>query len=237
MANDNATLRLALDDQVSGPAESVAERMDKLRGRIEGGRKELSQLQRSMRDMKRSGSVSAEVIKSTEERIDSLRKRVGEANAEYLELGGNFQRAGKSGRAGGKGVSRFSEGMRSLGFNTNRVGGRLRGFIGFAKGGAGAAMAAKVAVAAMAAALALAFIALTKYAFATANAAREERLRFEVLGHLRGRSKQAIADSEALQKTIRGVAASTGAARQEIVGYAESAYRAGLRGQALEHAV
>lgn len=237
MANDNATLRLALDDQVSGPAESVAEKMDKLRGRIEGGRKELSQLQRSMRDMKRSGSVSEEVIKSTEERIDALRKRVGEANAEYIELGGNFRKVRRPAAEGAKGTSKFAEGMRSLGFNTGRAGGRLQSFAGFAKGGAGAAMAAKVAVAAMAAALVLAFVALTKYALATANAAREERLRFEVLGHLRGRSKTAIADSEALQKAINGVAASTGGARKEVAGYAESAYRAGLRGAALEHAV
>lgn len=229
----NAQLRVVLEDDVSGPAESVAEKMEKMRSTIERGRKELSSLQRAMREMKKAGLENSEVYQTQQKRVDELQKLIGEAAGKYTNLGGTFQKT----KPPTKKMHGLEKALQNLGLRTGATGGRLKSLGALMKSSGGRAMLLRGAMLAAAVAAVALFAALTKYALATANAAREERLRFEVLGHLRGRSKQAIADSYEMQNAINGVAAATGGARKEIAGYAEAAYRAGLRGKALEHAV
>jgi hypothetical protein len=102
---------------------------------------------------------------------------------------------------------------------------------------AGAAAVVTLGIIAAAAAVVGATIAMAKYAFTQGVAARAERHRFEVLAHLHRHSRTAIADSEAMQGAVDRVADSSGAARDEVAGYATAAYRAGLRGAALEQAL
>lgn len=232
---DDATFRVVLDDQISGPAETAAGRMERLKSSIERGRKELSALQKSMRDMKRSGSVSAEVMETHQKRIDELKRRLGDANAEFLELGGTFAKT-KTGKQG-KDTNALKDALSDLGVKTGGVSERFSRLGKFFKSSAGRAVLMKAAVIAVAAAVIALAAAMTKYGIAQSNVAREERLRFEAMAHLRGRSRSAIADAQGMQDAIEGVAAKTGAARSELAGYAEAAYRAGLRGKALEEAV
>lgn len=234
MATDaNAQLRVVLDDQVSGPAESAAERLERMRDTIERGRKELSQLQRAMRDMKKGGQESSEAYKRLEERVKSLQGNIAKTTGEYTNLGGTFAKA----KPPLKQTSQFGSAMEQLDARTGGLVGRLKSMGGMLKSAAGRMTLLKAAVVAATLALAAASVAFTKYALAQANAAREERFRLEVLGHLHGRSRQAVRDSEDMQRAVDLAAGSIGAARSEVVGYAEAAYRAGLRGKALEHAV
>lgn len=233
MATDDATFRVVLDDQISGPAETAAERMERLKGSIERGRRELSGLQKAMRDMKRSGSVSAEVLATHQKKIDDLSSRLGKANAEYLELGGTFQKT----KPPTKGTQSLADALQKLGVNTGGPLARMKDLGGFFKSAAGRALIMKAAIFALAVGLVALTAKLTKYSIAQANAAREERLRFETLAHLRGRSKTAIADAEGMQEAIDRVSGAYGAARSEVSGYAEAAYRAGFRGKALEETI
>lgn len=234
MATDaNAQLRVVLDDQVSGPAESAAERLERMRDTIERGRKELSHLQRAMRDMKKGGQESSEAYKRLEERVKSLQGNIAKTTGEYTNLGGTFAKA----KPPLKQTSQFGSAMEQLDARTGGLVGRLKSMGGMLKSAAGRMTLLKAAVVAATLALAAASVAFTKYALAQANAAREERFRLEALGHLHGRSRQAVRDSEDMQRAVDLTAGSIGAARSEVVGYAEAAYRAGLRGRALEHAV
>lgn len=234
MATDaNAQLRVVLDDQISGPAESAAERLERMRETIERGRKELSQLQRAMRDMKKGGQESSEAYKNLEERVKSLQGNIAKTTGEYTNLGGTFAKV----KPPLKQTSQFGSAMEQLDARTGGLVGRLKNMGGMLKTSSGRMMLLRGAMVAAALAAVALYAAIFKLAIAQSNLARSERLRLEAMAHLRGRSKHAIQDAENMQAAINRVADTTGGARDQIVGYAEAAYRAGLRGKALEHAV
>lgn len=74
--------------------------------------------------------------------------------------------------------------------------------------------------------------ALARFALSSAEAARAEELRFEVFARIHG-----AGTAREMSDALDSVADRTGVAREELQGYATAAYRAGLRGDALQAAV
>lgn len=239
--NDQAKFALVMEDETAGPAREAADRLERLKRTIEGDRRALSQLERQMRAMKKGGSASSAAFQMAERQAEQLRKKVAVANEEFTLLGGHMRRPfrpPKTRKAEGR-LGRLRSMFRGVGDQADASGvtmGRFGGMASRISRVAGRGGLAGV-LAGLALVYAAAHAALAKYAVGVANAARNERMRLEVLGHLRGRSKTAIADAEGMQSAIDRVAHTTGYARDELAGYAESAYRAGLRGKALESAV
>lgn len=241
---DETKWSLTLEDRTSGPAEQMIARLERLKASVEGDRRAFGELNRSMRGASSGATNASAAFDAQHRRVSELRGQLGGAAGAFHNLGGATSSATKHTKASAKPTLGAAEALERMGIRTGFAESQLGKFVSMVRGGAGAsalftagAAGLVLALVAVAAATVAATVAVAKYAFAQAGAAREERQRLEVLALLRGRSRTAMADSEALQGAIDRTAASTGAAREELVGYAESAYRAGLRGSALEQAL
>lgn len=238
---DETKWSLTLEDRTSGPAEQMIARLERLKASVEGDRRAFGELNRSMRATSSRATNTSAAFDAQHRRIAELRGQLGGASGAFNNLSGAAARATKHTKASEKPTIGAAEALERMGIRTGFAESRFGKLFSMMRGGAGAGALLTAGTAtvvlglvAVAAAAIAAGIAVTKYAFAQASAAREERQRLEVLALLRGRSQTAMADAQGLQESIDRAAASTGASREQLAGYAEAAYRAGLRGRALD---
>lgn len=239
--SDETKWSLTLEDRTSGPAEQMIARLERMKSAVEGDQRAFGNLNRTMRDSRTGATNASAAFDAQHRRMGELRGQIGGTTTAFHNLGGATSGATKHTKASTKPTLGAAEALERMGIRSGFAESQLGKFVAMARGGAGAstlftagAAGLALALVAVAAATIAATVAVAKYAFAQAGAAREERQRLEVLALIRGRSRTAMADAEGLQNAIDRTAASTGASREELAGYAETAYRVGLRGRALD---
>jgi hypothetical protein len=237
---DNATATFGLDlrDGITPSAQNAQEALAQLQQRLTGTQKELNGIYAAQRRLRQGGLGQSTAFKDLDARASILRQSLGAMQAQYVQLGGSFRNDA--------GIRQAKGGFDDFLGTATRIPGPL-GMIAsrFASLGAagpvGLAIAAAFAVAAayvaVAVAIAAATAALLKYGVAQADARRNELLRLQGLTTIRRWHGIAAGSATDLQKSIDRVSRSSAIGREEVLGYAESLYRAGLRGQTLEDAL
>ena len=191
-----------------------------LDNRISGPAGEARTSLRSLRDEMAQNRGQLSSLQATMQRQSSgLSRLQGAARASGRALGG----VGEAGAAGGAGVGGLG---RSALSTLGNLGAMATGALAVASA-VGAAVSSVVEGAA----------ALGRYALAAAEATRAEKLRLEVFARVHGGTRDAAGTARDMSNAIDAVADRTGAAREDLEGYARAAYRAGLRGDALEAAL
>lgn len=232
-----ATFGLDLRDGMTPAARNAADALEQLQARITGTQKELNSIYAAQRRLRQGGLGQSAAFRELDDRASVLRKSLGSMQAQFVALGGSFRSSA---------VPQATGGFNDLLASATRIPGPLGAIAGrFASLGAagpvGLAIAAAVAVAAayvaVAAALVTATAALLKYAVAQAGARRSELLRLQGLTTIRRWHGIAAGSATELQQSIDRVSRTSAIGRDQLVGYAESLYRAGLRGQTLEEAL
>lgn len=232
---NTADFSINLEDGTSSAAADAAGALESLRSKIDGDTKALREMERAMKNLQRGTSVNIAQFRELQAKIEAKRQSIAGAQAEYLSLGGTFDRVRKKTRDTGQQFSALEQAAA-------RMPGPLGAFAGGlakmqAASGAARLLLLKVAMVALTVAVVAGAAALTRYGIASAEARRSEALQLEGLSRLRdwyGRT----ADSGAfLQQTVDKVAGSTAVGRAQLVQYTDQLYRMGLRAGNLETAL
>jgi hypothetical protein len=235
-----STFSVELKDETSGPAESAAGALERLKGKIDADVRALSEMQSAMRRLKGGTSTNVAAFKSLRDQIAAQKASIATAQSSFVELGGTF---GKTAPAAAETKSAL-EGL--LGASKKMPGplggmvGKLESLEGLLSGGGLIAMGTMAVVAAMVALAAAALAgaaALLRYGVASSDARRSEQLRLEGLMTIRRWHGIAAGSVTELTAAIDRTAASSALARGAVSGYAEQLYRAGLRGGTLARAL
>ncbi len=229
--NDEASFALALEDGMSGAAESAAHALETLRARMDDDSKALTQLNKAMRNLKPGGDAMAAQMKKIKVEIELKRQAIAKAQSSITQLGGTLDKTAKKGRAFSD-ISKYAREMpgpvaqlsRAFEFVTKSVSGTTIALV-----------ATAAAVALGAAAIIKATASLLHYALAQQNARRSELLRLEGLTKLRTYMSMYYGlehgNAGDMQKDIDRVAASSSLSRDKIAGFGDELYRMGLRGK------
>lgn len=239
-ADARATFAIDLESNAGEVAPNAARELEQLREKIRGGVDELRGMQMALRNLRGAAGVSRDTIKELQDRIAAQKAVVAQAQQRYVQLGGSFKNLRPKPTADG--IKDLLEAVRATPGPLSGLVGRLGSLRALVAGGAivgGLAAIAAVLVALVAASTA-ATAALTRYGLAQANARRNELLRLEGLSKHRDYWLAAagfthVADSaETLQGMIDSVSDQVALGREQILGYAEALYKAGLRGGTLQ---
>jgi hypothetical protein len=218
VADATARFAVQLEDETSGAADAAAGALDKLRQKIEGDQKALRAMEAAMRGMQKGTVVNIEAFKSLSSQIASKRNAIAGATADFVSLGGSFNKMKRPAQEAGQGAAAAGTNITKLGQAASAAGGPLGGLIGKLKnlsgaGLAGLAVAAAAAVVALGAGLAYGFGKLISFAISSQEA-------------LEGVSDEAIRVSK--RSPI---------ARAQIAALSDELEKTGLRGAALEKAL
>lgn len=244
MSDPTASFVLALRDQMSGPAGSARSALEALRTEIVREQKGLRELEAAMKRVHGGAVVNVAAHRRLAEQIQSSKNAIASAQARYVALGGTF------GETAAKQKSFMENARRTPGVIGRAAGmiDQLREVLGgtggrmllFAAGGViavGSLLALGAAAVATAAAFGTLTAAVIRYGIASADARRNEALHLEGLTRMRGASRFAAMSSGAIVSAIDRVSGVAAIGRSEITGYAESLYRLGVRGTALDQAL
>ena len=245
MADETATFAVELQtQQLSDAAKSGENALAELQERINADIGALREMQKAMRNLKGGTSVNVAAFRELRDKITAQKASIAAAQAQYVELGGAFKKVdAKPTIQGLKGLVDAARG--SPGPLSTMVG-RLSSLKSIFSGGA--LTLGIIGVTAALVALVVASVAATasllRYGLAQADAARSERLRLEGLTKLKYSwgamvfGQRLAADSASfLQEQIDRVSAKVAIGREKVAGYADSLYRAGLRGGNLQEAL
>lgn len=236
-ADDTQTFTVKLDDGITDSASSASDALGKLQRSIAADQKALNAMNASMRAMKSAGLGASAQAVQLGERMDAQKKKIGEAQQAYLELGGTFRSAAaktpkKEFDALGAALGKMPPNVAAVARNFGSLGGALA---------AGAVVGGLLAIAAALAAVTMATLAagaaLIQYGFAAAGARRDEGLRLEGLTHLRRGMRQVGGDAGEMQASIDRVNDSTSASRSTLEGYVATLNRMGVRGANMDQAL
>lgn len=261
MAEDTtkATFAVELQDNVSAGAESAAGALEKLKEQLDADSKALNDMQRAMKQLKAATTADvAAPMASLTKQIEAQKNTIAQAQGAYLALGGKFGGVAKKAKGLRESLREVIEevkkvpkvpqpqatGLQQLTQAAQALPGPIGGVI--AKLNTlvtGLSKAQLTAIAVGAAFLGAAFGAakLTKSLFGEALAAqdatRNELLHFEALTKMRNLLGIAPGKATDMQDAVDRVSASVSIGRDKVSGYAETLYRAGLRGKSLETAL
>lgn len=241
MASSNtASFYLDLEDNTSGAAESAASALDKLHSAINRDTKALAQLSKAQRNLKAAGQVETEAYRKLTEAISKKKTAIGESQRALIDLGGTYAATRGPVKRASTGFGDFTKQAQGLGGPLGQVSSRLSSITSLVGSGSAltlglVAMAAAFAAVAVAAGLALAKV--LKYGLAAADAGRSELLLLEGLTKRRNWYGIAAGSATELQGAIDRVSGAVAIGRSDVLGYAQSLYRAGLRGGQLEDAL
>ena len=241
MADANFTIDLALENADDLP--QARGELDRLRSSLERNTATLAKMQAAYRNLKVGGRVNSEQAKELKARIDAAKKSIGNAQASLLEM--------KGGLAGTTAASRgTSQAMAGLISGAKVASGRFGGMAASASGVASrlgvaglataalsvAAVGAVAAVIALDAAIVKTTADLAIYGVKAADAYRSERLALEGMTQAyRGWwFQRPVGKASEVQAAIDGVSGSVSIGRDKVNQYAQSLYRAGLRGDNLK---
>lgn len=227
---DSTTFEVRLQDGVSGPADTAAQALAKLRSGLDRSRAELSSMNRAMRELKAGGVTGGKAFDELKAKIDAQKTKVGEYTAKYVELGGSFRKV----KPPTKELSALAKVAQSMPGPIGKAASAMQGLSGWVVGGAvvGGIMAIVAGLGALAAAGVAAGVSLISYGIGQADARRSELLRLEGLARLRGGMEATAGVASAMQRSIDAVSDSSSASRSTLEGYAARIHRLGLRGDA-----
>lgn len=246
MATPKSTYAIELKDETSGPASDAARALSNLRAKIDADIKALRDMQAAMKRLQSGSSVNVAAFRELNARISAQKDAIAQAESSYLQLGGTFRGLGPRIRGVVAPTNATTGSFDRLLSRGRKIPGPLGGIVdafddlrdvvsvGGVAGPVGLVAAALAAVAAVAIAAA---VAVTKYAIASADAHRSERLRLEGLLALDGAQSSLTARASALQASIDRVSGSVAIGRADVERYARELHRAGLRGEALSAAL
>jgi len=244
IAESTAKFTVQLDDKVSGQSVTAAKALEDLRATLVADKKALSDMNRAFKDMNNGSAVNVRAAQELRKNIDLKKQAISDASGKMVELGGSLS-LGKKKFSDFSGATKGAKG--ELGQLTPAVDSAKTkltesaeatkmGTILMAKMGVGAVSLAAAFVA-LAAAIAIGAAALTKFAFAQANARRDEAIQLEGLSKIRDWYGRAATGAAEMQASIDKVSASTALSRGEVLSYNEQLYRMGLRGNNLKLAL
>jgi hypothetical protein len=262
-ADATATFALVLDDETSGAAKSAATSLADLKEKIDEDTKALSAMNKAMRQMRAAGLSGSATFKKIENSAAAMKAKIGQAQAGFARMGGQFGATGDSTKVAAKKAADAAKqaakafdldlkekakdaaaATKQLGTQVSTVGGpiasmssKLSALAGVLATPVGIALALAAAFLAVAAAIGVATVALLKWGVAASGARRSEALQIEGLNTLRQQWGRATASVEEFQAAIDRASDSTNIGRGQLQGYARSLSRAGLRGEALTEAV
>jgi hypothetical protein len=230
MSDARSTFAVQLEDETSGAAMNAARAVSSLRDRLDDGQKSLSEMRKAMRMLKGGTNVSADAVKELQGRIDAQKASLSAAQAQYIQLGGTFERVAKQTNTAANSQSALAKQASAVPPAAAAAGkgaASMAVALGLAAAGALAAVAAlrKLATAAIGTAKAFA-----RFAIATADARREELLHLEGLTKIRRWHGIAASSATVLRDRIDEVAGSVAIGRDKVSQYAQQLERMGLRG-------
>lgn len=230
-----ATFAVELDDGVSGAAGTAADALDSLEDKIAADVKALSEMQSAMRRLKGGTSTSVAAFRELRDKIAATKASIADAQARYVELGGQFGKAKPKQDGAASGFDAIVGSASRVPGPIGQVAGKLGTIRGLLSSGLAVGIAAvAAALLAVAAASVAAAASLARYGIAAANARREELLRLEGLTKLRTWYGAAAGNAGELQQSIDRVSSSSALGRGKIEEYAGQLYRMGLRGRNLD---
>jgi hypothetical protein len=263
-ATASAQFTIELEDETSGACKSAEDALEQLRTAIKGDTAELASMQRAMKNLQGATVVNVKQFKELNASIAAKKASIGEAQSNYLALGGSFQSTAKkasssgdaigkleaklaamkkqsaaTGKAGASSLEMFSKQAKLVPGPLGQVVSKfseLRALV--AGGGISVGLVAiAVGIAAVTAATIFGIAKLTEYGIAQGDARRSELLRIEGLTKVRNWYGLAAGNAKEMQAAIDKVAASSAASREQVAGYSDELYRMGLRGTNLTAAL
>jgi hypothetical protein len=231
MPEPTASFALDLEDGMSGPAESAAGALEKLKAKLEADTKALRQMQAAMKQLTSGTVTNVAAVRALQAKMNAAKESIASTQAKYIELGGTFDGTGKKAKKLGGDIGGALQGLPG-------PLGRLVSSFGSLKGAlaAGAIVGGLLAIAAAAAAVLVGTVALTvaiaRYAITQGDARRSELLHLESLTMLRSMYSRTAGSAAEMQAAIDRVARSSALGREQIAGMASGLHRAGLRGAA-----
>lgn len=235
--------KFTIDLALEGAAESADARaeIERLSAATQRATASVAKMQGAYRNLKVGGMQNTTQAKELKSRIDALKKTIGENQSKLLGMRGGLagasdamSRLGKTSKEANGFARGLISGIQAGGGPVADLTGRATGLVGaLGKAGlAGAALAGVAAVLALDVVVLKATADIAKMALTAADARRSETLA------LQGMTKAWVGwwgqvragKAEDVQASIDGVVGSVTEGRGAVVGYAESLYRAGLRG-------
>lgn len=235
-----STFSVELKDETSGPAESAAGALERLKSKIDADTRALSEMQAAMRRLKGGTSTNVAAFKSLRDQIAAQKASIATAQSSFVELGGTFGKTAPAADATKSAFQGLFSRVRGMPGPLGNLASKLTSLEGLLAGGgliATGTLAVAAAMVALAAAAAVGAAALLRYGIASSDARRSEQLRLEGLMSIRRWHGIAAGSVGELTGAIDRTAASSALARGAVSGYAEQLYRAGLRGGTLSRAL
>lgn len=238
-----ADAKFTIDLALEGAAESKDARaeIERLTTATQRATATVTKMQLAYRNLKVGGMQNSAQAKELKARIDGLKKSIGENQSKLLGMRGGLADVGKETAKFGKSAKDANSFARGLFTGIQAGGGPVAALTGqtaglvsvLGKAGiAGAALAGVAAIVALDIVVIKATLDIAKMALTAADARRSETLA------LQGMTKAWVGwwgqvragKASDVQASIDGVVGSVTEGRGAVVGYAESLYRAGLRG-------
>ncbi len=233
------TVAIELQDNVSAPAQDAARALQQLQTRIVADTQALREMQAAMRALQGSASVDVNAFKQLRDMIIAKKASLSSANAEFIKLGGTFDKVRKPAEDLGPAVSDLAPSIEDAAKAVKRG-----GFGGFADqlfdmGEAlstmpGILIAVASAAVALSAAVIVGFakaaVSLVEFGIGAAAAVRDTKL-------LLATAAKAPGEVAGMMTAIDNVAAVTPTARSELAKMAVELRKAGVAGAGLEAAL
>jgi hypothetical protein len=239
----SATFAVNLGGDFAAKAKDNAQAADKLAGALDGDLASLKAMQGALRNLQQGSLGATKEARALKEQIAAQKASIGSTQAQLLQMGAGLRKTGKSSKDSAlESASGFRSMIEQLKGSSGAAGSMTRNVASLAgqlgKAGLyGAAALAVIGIVAVASATVLATLALAKYALGVQDARRSEMIRLEGLTKLPNYFGIAAGKATDLQASIDRVSEKVALGRDKIYGYAESLYRAGLRGKNLDAAL
>lgn len=241
MASTDATVTFAMDlegDLESGSVDATRA-LEALYKSIDRDEKALKGMNMAMKRLQAGNVMNVNQFRALKDQIDQTTKRIAQSQSAILGLGGSAKAPRRSTQQLRDSLAELTKQAQGLGGPLGGVGSKMTALRSMLAGGAMAlgALAIAAAFVALTAAAIASVAALTKYGVAQADARRSELLRLEGMTKMRSMLGLVPGNAKEIQNAIDGVAASTAAGREEVAGFANQLYKAGLRGDNLSQAL
>lgn len=234
-----ATYQVDLKDGVAGPAVSAEKALENLRASLNKDQQALNQLNKAMKNLQSGTVVNVQQFKALDAQIKATKDRVAQAQGAIVDLGGALTGGKKPATGFAAALEQLKQQAQGMGGPIGQTVGRFDRLKALFGGGAMAlgVLGLAAAFVALTAASITAAGALLAYGLAQSDARRSELLHLEAMTKLRSVWGIAAGVGTQIQGSIDRVTSSVALGRQEVSQYAQSLYKAGLRGANLDNAL
>lgn len=116
MADQAATFALNMEGNLAGAAAQAARALTDLKGKIDADTAALRSMQASLRALQGGSNVSKEAIAELKDKIAASKNTIAQATADYLKLGGTFERLPRPAEEAAASFDELARGTKKLGF-------------------------------------------------------------------------------------------------------------------------